>query len=136
MSKPIVLDASAWLAVLLNEDNADWARELIEKRPLYAPELVRYEAANGLLYACRKRRLTMSKSVLEALLNVVGDFPIQVVSVDIWWKESVRLVREHSLTFYDASYVAVAVVLEMPLLSLDEKILDVMKREKVKGVSP
>ena len=82
MSKPIVLDASAWLAVLLNEDNADWVRELI------------------------------------------------------WWKESVRLVREHSLTFYDASYVAVAVVLEMPLLSLDEKILDVMKREKVKGVSP
>ena len=131
MSKPLVLDASAWLAVLLNEENADWVSELVEKRPLYAPELVRYETANGLLYACRKRRSAMSKSALEDLLNIVGDFPIQMVSVNIWWKESIRLVREYSLTFYDASYVAVAAVLEMPLLSLDEQIRDVMKREKV-----
>ena len=100
MPKPLVLDASAWLAVLLNEENADWARGLLEKRPLCAPELVRYEAANGLLYACRKRRLTMSKSALEDLLNVVGDFPSQIVSIDIWWKESVRLVREYLHAHY------------------------------------
>ena len=131
MSKPIVLDANAWLAVLLNEENSDGVRERIEKRPLFAPELVRYEAANGLLYAYRKRRLTMPKSALEDLLEVVGGFPIQIIPVNVWWKESIRLVREYSLTFYDASYVAVAVALEVPLLSLDEQILDVMKREKV-----
>ena len=73
----------------------------------------------------------MPKLTLDGLLGIVGDFPIQIISTGIWWKESIRLVREHSLTFYDASYVAAAVVLEMPLLSLDERILQVMKREKV-----
>ena len=131
MPKPLVLDASAWLAVLLNEENSDRVRERIEQRPLYAPELVRYETANGLLYAFRKRRLSMSGSVLEGLLQVIGDFPIQIIATDIWWKESIRLSREYLLTFYDASYAAAAIALEMPLLSLDEQILDVMKREKI-----
>ena len=131
MPRPIVLDANAWLAVLLNEENSDWVREFIEKRPLFAPELIRYEAANGLLYASRKRRLTLPKLAIKDLLEVIGDFPIQIIPVSTWWKESTRLVQEYSLTFYDASYVAVAITLEAPLLSLDEQILDVMKREKV-----
>lgn len=131
MSKPIVLDASAWLAVLLNEERSDSVRERMETRPLFAPELVRYEAANGLLYACRKGRFVLSKSALKELLEVIGDFPIQIIPVNLWWKEAMRLVGGYSLTFYDASYVAVAVALEMPLLSLDQLILDVMKREKV-----
>ena len=130
-SSPIVLDANAWLAVLLNEENSDWVREIIEKRPLFAPELIRYEAANGLLYAVRKRRLALPKPTLKELFEVIGDFPIQIIPVNTWWNESTRLVQEYSLTFYDASYVAVAIALEMPLLSLDEQILDVMKREKV-----
>ena len=131
MPKPIVLDANAWLAVFLNEENSDWVRELIETRPLLAPELIRYEAANGLLYAGRKRRLVIQKSAFENLLEVIGEFPIQTVPMHDWWKESIRLVQEYSLTFYDASYVAVAVFLGAPLLSLDQQILDVMKQEKV-----
>ncbi len=130
MVKHVILDASAWLAVLLQEKDSDWISGHLERQALFAPELIRYEAANGLLYAYRKRHL-LNKQVLESLLKVARDFPIETIPLNVWWKEATRVVTEYSLTFYDASYLSAAVVLKMPLLTLDGQMIDVMKHEKI-----
>jgi len=129
MPEPIVLDASAWLAVLLNEENAKSIENLIEERPLFAPELIRYETANGILFAIRKGRL--KRSSLEDLLETIQDFPIQTISTKLWWHETTRLVQSYPLTFYDAAYIGTAIALDIPLVTLDHKILKVIAQEKL-----
>lgn len=127
MPEPIILDASAWLAILLNEEGTDRIAGLIEKFPLLSPELVRYETANGVLRAARSGRIKGRS--LNDLFHVVREFPIQIVPISVWWAESARLVQKHSLTFYDAAYLGAAAALKAPLLTLDQKIIKVTESE-------
>ena len=131
MNDPVILDASAWVAVLLQEENSGTLTSLIQNHALFAPELIRYEAANGILFAYRRRRLSSKKPPLEHLLEIVSEFPIETVPVSVWWKTAIRLIHTHSLTFYDAAYLAAASALRMPLLTLDGELRQVMKDEKI-----
>jgi predicted nucleic acid-binding protein len=133
MPDPIVVDASALLAVLLEEEGAEVLKGLLEDRPLLAPELIRYEAANSVLYAQRKRVIRPRKKSLKDLMGIIWNFPIQDIPMKVWWQEAVRLIGGHDLTFYDAAYTAAARSLKVPLLSLDGKILKVMKAEGIES---
>lgn len=135
MPDPIVVDASALLAVLLEEEGSEVLKGILEDRPLLAPELIRYEAANGILYSQRKRVIHAKKSPLKDWMNIIWNFPIQDIPMKVWWQEAVRLIESHDLSFYDATYVAAARALKVPLLSLDGKILKVMKAEHIDAVS-
>ena len=134
MADPVVIDASAWLAVLLREENADLVEAHLIHRHLLAPELIRYETANGILLAERRGRLTPKGLIQEELFKAILSFPIQTVPLAVWWDRSVKLVQAHGLTFYDAAYVGVAKALQLPLLTLDKKILNALKWEKLESV--
>ncbi len=134
MRKRIVIDASAWLAVLLNEEKSGTLNTLIENKVLVAPDLIRYEAANGILSASRRLKTYESSSPMQFLLKVVADFPIESAPMEAWWSDAVRLAKKHDLTFYDSAYLAVATCFKLPLLTLDKQILEVMRSERVDTV--
>ena len=135
MPDPIVIDASAWLTASLNEPGADLIQAHLVHHHLLAPELIRYEIAQGLLKAHRKGYLrSASAQGLEDLLQNVLQFPIETVPADIWWRASVKCVRQYALTFYDAAYVGLASVLKVPVLTCDKQILAVLKSEKLEIV--
>lgn len=131
MGKPVVLDASAWLTVLLEEEKKELVEPVLAVHVLVAPELIRYETANAVLKAKKSGLKVFKNTPLQDLLNLVWEFPVQMVSPDVWWSEAVALVEQHSLTFYDASYVACASAMGLPILTLDKKILSVAISEKI-----
>ena len=115
----IVVDSSLIVAALIDTGpDGVWAEEVIDKQVLYAPELVRVEATNVL------RRLERAELIPTAEANgaqedltqlEIEQFPFEPFSDRIWE-------LRHTVTSYDAWYVAVAEELGYPLATLDRRL--------------
>lgn len=131
MLEPIVLDANAWIAVLLKEEKAGAIEPLLQERSLAAPELIRYETANAILNAKKSGRPAIEHVSFKELFEIILEFPIQVIPLEAWWKKSVKLVQQHDITFYDSAYISAASVLGLPLLTMDKKVMEIALLEKL-----
>ena len=115
----VVVDSSVIVAALIDSgSDGAWAEQIIEGRALYAPELVSVEATNIL------RRLERAKKITTPEANGAQDdlmqleielFRFEPFSGRIW---DLR----HTVTSYDAWYVALAEELSFPLATLDERL--------------
>lgn len=95
-----------------------WAERIIASGPLHAPELARAEATNVL------RRLERAKHISQAEANAAFDDLMQL-NLELFafdpFAERVWELR-HTVTSYDAWYIAVAEALKLPLATLDERL--------------
>jgi predicted nucleic acid-binding protein len=115
----IVVDSSVLVAALVDSGaRGSWAEGILASGSLHAPELVRVEATNIL------RRLERAKHVTTPEANAAHDdlvqlhlelFPFDPFAERVWE-------LRHTVTSYDAWYVAVAEALKLPLATLDEKL--------------
>jgi predicted nucleic acid-binding protein len=115
----IVVDSSVLVAALIDSGpQGNWAEGILANRSLHAPELVRAEATNVL------RRLERARHITTAEANAAHDdlmqlnlelFPFAPFADRVWE-------LRHTITSYDAWYVAVAEALRLPLATLDEKL--------------
>lgn len=115
----IVIDASIALASALQErEHADVSAALdyVGEHGAYVPGGFQSEVANGLLQAERRKRLTETE-ITEALGNILA-LPLTVELPDP--HVVISLARAHGLTCYDASYLAIALQLRVPLATLDD----------------
>ncbi len=116
----IVLDASAALEALLRTPAAAKVEQRIfaEGETLHAPHLLDLEVAQVL------RRYTSSGQVAadrcRAALDDLADFPLARYPHDFLLPRIWEL--RANLTAYDAAYVALAEILEAPLLTRDERL--------------
>ena len=100
-------------------DNGAWAEKILEQDDLYAPELLRVEASNVL------RRLERGKEITEQEAN--GAFEdLMELDVELHafeaFSERVWDLR-HNVTSYDGWYVALAEALDLPLATLDKRLV-------------
>lgn len=115
----IAVDASVILGALIADKGADKIERLIAAEDwLVAPELIDLEIANALRRLERLRRIAEVDAV--ALLNHylklrLLRFSVTEIIGDIW-----RM--RQNLTAYDASYVAMASSLDLPLYTRDSKL--------------
>ena len=122
MAGKIVIDTSVlikWIKTK-NEDLLKEARRLrttIERRPLdvHVPALLLYEVGNILLLKTDLdvAGLDIALSDLEALPFIVAPPATPLL------RRAARLGKELGLTFYDASFLALAVELNCPLVTAD-----------------
>jgi predicted nucleic acid-binding protein len=115
----VVVDSSVLVAALVDSGpQGNWAEDILANGSLHAPELVRAEATNVL------RRLERAKQITTAEANAAHDdlmrldlemFPFDPFADRVWE-------LRHTMTSYDAWYVAVAEALHLPLATLDEKL--------------
>lgn len=114
-----VVDASVFVAALTSSDHQGrWCRRVIERAPVAVPELALAESTNIL----RRMELSGSVSLLEAtaahrdLLRLkLERYPFAPFAGRVWELRA-------NLTVYDAWYVALAEVLDWPLLTLDRRL--------------
>lgn len=112
----IVVDSSVIVSALVDSGpDGDWAEEIIAGGLLLAPELILAEVTSSV------RRLERAKLITMPAANAAQDdlmqlnielFPFAPFAGRIW-------ALRHHVTSYDAWYVAVAEVLELPLATLD-----------------
>jgi predicted nucleic acid-binding protein len=112
----LVLDASAVVAALVDDGEVGrWAEAAIGRDDLAAPHLMTFEAANILRRASQRGELSedVARLAHADLLDLTVDLADYEVLAERAWE------LRGSVTVYDAAYIALAEMLEAPMMTLD-----------------
>jgi predicted nucleic acid-binding protein len=127
MAAKIVVDSSVlvkWFKSR-NEDLLAEARKLleeVERHPLevHVPALLLYEVGNILLL-----KTQLGPAALDEAITHMEALPFSVAPpATPLLRRAARLGRELDLTFYDASFLALAVELDCPLITADHRLFE------------
>jgi predicted nucleic acid-binding protein len=118
----LVLDASLALQWFL-VDEADRQYSLsvlssLSEKQAVVPVLWFYEVGNGLLMAYRRKRIAQDQ--IDGFLTRLKNLPIEAApqaTMEVF--DLPALAQTHSLTNYDAAYLALALRLQLPLATSD-----------------
>jgi len=119
MTRQIVCDASVVVALLLDAGpGGAWAASALADASLAAPNLVMFEASNVI----RRHELAglvsadLAAQAHADLLDLPIEFwPFELLAARVWQLRA-------NLSSYDASYVALAELIEASLVTLDSRI--------------
>lgn len=118
----LVLDASLALQWFLT-DEADRKYGLsvlasLSSKRAVVPTLWFYEVGNGLLMACRRKRIAFNQ--IHGFLTRLKALPIEAARQNPTEILELPVVAEkHNLTNYDAAYLALAMRFRLPLATTD-----------------
>jgi predicted nucleic acid-binding protein len=118
-----VLDASLALQWFLEDEadrrfSLDVLASLSEKRAT-VPILWFYEVGNGLVMACRRKRISLAQ--VEGFLTRLKALPIDATQqTPAETLELPALAQRYGLTNYDAAYLGLAMSADLPLATTDK----------------
>ena len=131
VARVFVVDASvtaAWVFADESSELADQTFKRLDWDRAVVPTLWWYEIRNVIVIGERRGRLTAI--VAAESLNVLETLPIDVdvvrVSRTVW-----NLARRHRLTFYDASYLELAIRRGLAIATLDRALIAAARAERV-----
>ena len=119
----IVSDASAFLAVVLNEMDRHWVIEKTLAFSIVSPEVLPYEIGNALITVRRKGRLT-DREVLRAY-DSSQKIAVKLVPINV--HDAMRLAIRFNIYAYDAYYLQCCIENRLSLISLDDRMCDVAR---------
>jgi predicted nucleic acid-binding protein len=139
MSARFVVDNSVVMSWCFEEEANSYAEavlESLEAGETFVPAVWPLEVGNVLLAAEKKNRL--SQAAVVRFLELLGGLPIVVEqeTPERMLKEIVSLAREHRLSTYDASYLDLAMRLDLPLSTQDTSLLKAATECKVPVYEP
>ncbi len=125
MKDEIVIDASVLAKAIVREEDSDKALNIIEahtdgKIELVAPSLIIYEIGNVLW------RSGMNGRSLHKYIENILSLGIKLINVPFertMLKEVGKISTTKDLTFYDASYLSIAIILNKKLVTVDKEIM-------------
>ncbi|HEY5350229.1 MAG TPA: type II toxin-antitoxin system VapC family toxin [Candidatus Lustribacter sp.] len=125
----ITIDASIAVAWFLDSGNpsAGAALAALEAADGIAPSNLITEIAQALVRAQRQKRF--SDDDLVRASEELAALPIQFVSPT--FSELVVLSKRHSISAYDAAYLAAAIATSAPLVTLDERLARAAAAERI-----
>lgn len=126
----IVSDASAFLAVILGESGGDWVVNKTLGCTIVAPEVLPYEIGNALVAVGRRGRLN-DREIMDAF-EISGRIPVKLMPVQI--RDAMKIALKHGIYAYDAYYLQCCIENEMPLLTLDKKMLGVAGKLEIETI--
>jgi predicted nucleic acid-binding protein len=117
----VVIDASVLVAASVDAGaSGEWAEQVLGEGSLHAPELILVEATNILRRLERAGKITHLEAAAAHRdhMNLdVAVYAFAPVAERVWE-------LRHTLTSYDAWYVAVAEALDLPFATLDARLAD------------
>ncbi len=139
MPSRFVIDNSIVMSWCFEDEGnsyAEAALESLETGEAFVPAIWPLEVGNVLLVAEREKRLSHASAV--RFLGLLGGLPISVEQEppDRMLKEILSLAREHELSTYDASYLDLAMRLDLPISTLDTSLLKAARKCEVPVYEP
>ncbi len=126
----VVSDASAFLAVALNETDREWIIEKTARCSVVSPEVLPYEIGNALIAMKRKGRLN-DREILQ-VFDISQRIAVRLVPVKI--RDAMKLAIRFNIYAYDAYYVQCCIENTLPLLTLDGRMGDIARNLRIKVV--
>jgi predicted nucleic acid-binding protein len=117
----IVVDSNVIAYLYLPTPFTALAERLLERRsPWVAPVLWRSEIRNVLAQYLRRKSLTLTQAleIQEEAEGLLAGREFDVPSLEV-----LRLVERSGCSAYDCEFVALAIKLDVPLVTVDKKIL-------------
>jgi predicted nucleic acid-binding protein len=111
----ILLDASAIMAIILNEPNRKIVIKLTKGSILLSPVMLSYEIGNALVSLYKRRKLTENE-----VIDAYNDFKkIPIRTLDVNMEKSFKISCKYNIYAYDAYYLETAKRLKLPLITFD-----------------
>lgn len=121
-----VVDTSVVSQYSITQTYTPQARVLVarmyEGDELYVPEFCLLECANVLWKEVRFRGLSQTNA--EQILTELLALTFQIVSVSILLPRALQIGLNHQLAVYDSLYIALALDMGFPLITVDDKQLN------------
>ncbi len=127
MSNDCVVDASVGIKLFVDEALSDQAHALFarltEATParLHVPDLFYVECSNVLWKYVR--RMGMDAGDAGSFVDILGQLALVVTPSAMLIRDALTIALEHEITVYDASYVALATSLALPLWTADRRLV-------------
>ena len=115
----IVIDTSVIIAVLTKEKHKKRLIELTKGADLVAPASLYWEVGNALSAMLKRKRITLEQT--RCALTAYSEIAIRYYEVNL--EETLNLCAKSNLYAYDAYFIACALRLKSPLLTLDTALL-------------
>ena len=133
----LVIDSSITLSWYFADEASSKSQAVLDEvgeNGAVVPPLWRFEVANGLQMAVRRKRIDAAYRD-----DTLADLRILDVSVDPEssahaWSASVRLAERHGLTVYDAAYLELAQRRRLRLATLDRALIAAARSELVETI--
>src|SRR4030042_3329259 len=128
---PFIVDSSVvfkWYRQPGDEDYVPQAVSMLEGHlhgdlEIHVPDLLFYELGNIL----RSKETLVSKDALTILSETFA-LALQIHPIDLLLsEEAFRFAREHDITFYDASFVALSHLLDASFITADKRLFAKVK---------
>jgi predicted nucleic acid-binding protein len=121
-----VLDNSVALAWCFEDEQTEAIMALLDRvtdTGAFAPQLWPVEALNGLLMAERRKRIDAARR--HQLAGFLAELPIAIdgETATRLWHPTAQLAEDHKLTAYDATYLELALRLDLPLATSDKPLI-------------
>lgn len=120
-----VLDASIAISWCFPGDPSEdtmYSRSVLQRlaaEEAVVPEIWAFEIANNIFVSHNKRR-RITEAQISEYLNLLKALPIRVETQPLWTNVEIEtLARECDIAAYDASYLALALRLQLPLATSD-----------------
>ena len=117
----LVVDANIFLAVALNEPEKKQIIQLTAGTRLIAPEVLLYEIGNALSAMMKRQRLTYQQATKA--FSIIELIPVVLEKADIM--QALKISHTFNTYAYDAYYLEVAHRLQIPLMTLDQKMKNI-----------
>jgi predicted nucleic acid-binding protein len=130
----LVVDASITLSWFFADERTAASRTVLDEvleEGAIVPVLWRFEVANALQLAVRRRRIHAvdRDETLADLANI--DIAVDLEGSDLAWSRCVPMADKHGLTVYDASYLELAQRRGYRLATLDLALIKAGRAEMV-----
>ena len=126
----VVVDASAIIAVIVNEPSKSNIIEATQDANLIAPASIHWEIANAFSVMFKRERVSLDEA-LDAI-DIYKQIPIRFIEVEL--EESLRIAHQLNIYSYDAYLLRCAQKHKAPLISLDKTLLKLAKELKLQVI--
>ncbi len=117
----LVIDTSAIIAVLVNEEHKEKLIELTERSQLIAPSSLHWEIGNAFTAMFKRKRISIEEA--NVAIDSYIQIPIRFVESNLY--ESIEISFDNELYAYDSYFIQCAKQYNCPLLTLDNRLKEV-----------
>lgn len=126
----IVVDTSSVIAVVLGEPEKAKLIELTRHATFVVPPSIEWEIGNAFSAMYKRSRITLEQA-LEAI-EIYQEIEMEVVQIDM--QDAVRLAGKYRIYAYDAYILQCSIENNLPLISLDQRLIEVAKAEGIQVI--